>query len=280
MRIRCCRTWASDDAPCLGRPDIGDAKPLDGWLNPTNLRFALEGEQVGGERRAWQTGGWARQRPCFVWLERQPGLAIDLLTGTAQADALFFTEALRFKPGSGLFCSLTGRLAPGLRAAALEQGAVSAGRKGRLACFRPAPSVHPDWLHVMDGRHLPDAVEGADERFWLLAITPAHLPDPRRPLARTSWPDGVEVVVEAALTGKLEAMGGFDITSGRPRPNRMYVPAGSAWLIRLRGGSPDSRAAVLRALHDRHPLGDPAEAAMGFGHTLVGRGPLTTEQVA
>lgn len=268
----------ADETPCLGRPDLGVMAPSEGWIGPTNLRLALSGEGET-QSRAWRPDQWSSDRPPFVHTESQSGLAIDPETGTARHNALFFAHALRFSPGSGLFGSLSGSLASDLRPAALTEGAVQAGRKGRLVCFRPVPALHEDWIAVQEGRHLPDGPD-EDECFWLVALTPAFLSDPRYPLGRASDSGrrNVTITIEAALTGPLQTLGGFDMVSGRPRPNRLYVPAGSAWLFRLSGGTPKDRGAVLRSLHDRHCLGDPIEAAMGFGHTLVGRGPLNTEQ--
>ncbi len=264
-----------DATPALGRPDAGALSAAEGWIGPANLRAALEGE--ASEPR-WVPNQWTPGRPRFVNAETQPGLAINPQTGTAQHDALYFAQALRFASGSGLFGILQGPLATGLRAQSLTQGAVQTGRKGRLAAFRPVPSLHPDWTHVMQGRHLPETVDKGQDRFWLLALTPAFLTDPRQPLDRFTASGDVTVTVEAALTGAPMTVGGFEMASGRPRPNRLYVPAGSVWLIRLDGGTPEARAATLRALNNHHPLGDPTEAAMGFGHTLVGRGPWSTEQ--
>lgn len=265
----------ADATPALGRPDAGALSPVEGWIGPANLRAALEGEASG---RRWDPTQWTMGRPPFVHTETQPGLAIDHEKGIAQHDRLYFAQALRFASESGLFGSLQGPLAAGLSTQALTQGAVPAGRKGRLAAFRAVSSLHPDWTFVMQGRHLPDTVDRDKQCFWLVALTPAFLTDPHRPLDRFIASGDVAVSVEAALTGAPMTVGGFEMASGRPRPNRLYVPAGSVWLIRLDGGTPDTRAATLRALNNHHPLGDPTEAAMGFGHTLVGRGPLSTEQ--
>lgn len=83
--------------------------------------------------------------------------------------------------------------------------------------------------------------------------------------------------VVTALTGRPVTLGGFDLTTGGPRPNRAYVPGGSAWLVEVTGGSPEERRDRLVALHDRHPLGPAEEARFGFGHTLVGLGPKPLE---
>jgi hypothetical protein len=61
-------------------------------------------------------------------------------------------------------------------------------------------------------------------------------------------------------------------------PVFLDVPAGSAWLIQVSGGDPERRRKRLLALHDAHPLGPREEAVLGFGYTLVGLGPLSTEE--
>lgn len=256
--------------PAFGRPDLGGGRTLTGWIGPTALRRVVEanrGDDVLFDGCCDQVN---RPWPPFVYRETHPGLAIDRATGTAQDNALYFTHALRFTPGSGFYEEFAGVLPSRLRDRALSDGAGQIGRKGRLARLVAAPRMHPDWDAVMEGAHLPEEVADRDE-FWLLALTPVFLTDPRTP-ALHDLPGGrVTVTIRAALTGKLETVGGFDLASGRPRPNRRLVPAGSAWRIRLSGGTARDRAATLRALHNHHPLGDRAEAAMGFGHTLIGR---------
>jgi len=279
---------ADSDACFVGRPDLGRPGLLGGWIGPRNLAHVFGG---GRERtRRWDWADWHADRPPFVRIERQPGLVIEPGQATARHDMLYFAEALRLEAGGGFLGRLDGFLAAPLRAGALSEGAGQAGRKGRLVRFWPVEDLHPDWESVLRGDHLPKAIAEQD-RFWLVAVTPVRLDDaegnpnsadavgtPGQPVFRTLRSAGVAVRVEAALVGPPLILGGFDLSRGRPRPNRAYVPAGSAWLIGLTGGRPETRADALRSLHDRHPLGRAAEAAMGFGHTLVALGPRETAQ--
>jgi CRISPR/Cas system CMR-associated protein Cmr3 (group 5 of RAMP superfamily) len=269
------------ECPLFGRPDLGDAKPLGGWIGPTNLRYALGRDG----RLTWNKDQWQARHPPFVKTESQPGLAIDPKRATARHGMLYFTQALRFERGSGLLGRLQGPLDDRLSAGSLTQGAAQAGRKGRLVAFRAIDRFDADWEHVVQGKHLPAQVEDG-ERFWLVAITPVRLDDKastssetsKHPVLNANVPGEVRIEFQAALTGRAFPIGGYQIADGKPRPNRLYLPAGSAWLIQIRGGSPAARRAALLTLHDRHPLGPANEAAMGFGHTLVGLGPLTTEE--
>lgn len=260
--------------PLLGRPGLKKAEPLGGWIGPANLRYALSGEGCAN----WERRQWASTYPPFVTSEFQPGLAIDNANASARHGMLYFNQALRFAAGSGFYGRLHAALPAELDAAALTQGAVLAGRKGRLAAFCPVGKLDPDWAHILAGEHLPKAVpDGA--RFWLLAITPARIEeDVRHPKLDARIPAGVRVEPRAALTGRAVTLGGYDMVARAPRANRLYVPAGSAWLIEVRGGSDATRREALLAMHNRHPLGHRDDAAFGFGHTLVGLGPRTTEE--
>ena len=265
---------SDSSAPVLGRPDQIDSEPLGGWIGPINLLFALAGE--GG--RQWDAREWGGALPPVVREEFQPGLAIDSAGSTGRHGLLYFAEALRFKPGSGLYGGLdTLSLSPPLTMRALTEGCQQAGRKGRLVLFRPVERLDPAWDAIMQGVHLPDDVTDG-QAFWLVSLTPARIDDPSRPIVRASLPPGVRVDIVAAQTGRAFPLGGYEMATGRPRPNRLYVPGGSAWLVRVQGGTAEARRDALTALHDRHTLGAENEAAMGFGHTLVGLGPMTTEE--
>ena len=93
----------------------------------------------------------------------------------------------------------------------------------------------------------------------------------------TALPRDVRVRIHAALTGTPQIIGGYAMASGSSRPNRVYVPAGSAWWCTLEGGDTHQGAATLRLLNNAHTLGEPREALFGFGHTLVGLGPTIEE---
>ncbi|MBX3670656.1 MAG: hypothetical protein KF778_19820 [Rhodocyclaceae bacterium] len=262
----------------LGRPEFGALKSMSGWVGPRNLLAALSGEGA----LDWDAEQWWRERPPFVHREIRPGLAVDGGTATARHGMLYFAGALRFAAGSGLYGRLDARLDKRLDLSTLSHGAVQAGRKGRIAVLTPVEALDADWQKIMNGSHLPAAVEDG-ARFWLYALTPAR-PDatPDREdalgLARGGrLPAAVRVKLCAALTGRPQVIGGYRLADRTPRPNLLYHPAGSAWLIELSGGSAEQRRDALHALHDRHPLAPQADAAMGFGHTLVGIGPKIME---
>jgi hypothetical protein len=251
----------------LGRPEEGLTNPLTGWIGPDNLEFAL-----GGGRGSWREEQYAAPLPPFVCKERQAGVAIDGETGTARQGMLYFLESLRFERGSGLIGSLQGPVHDRLREAALTDSAGTAGRRGRVVLFEEVTRVHAAWERVMRGDHLP-AEPVPDATFWLVLLTPVRLDNVRDLVFSVSLPSGIQLTIVGALTGPPIIAGGYRMATGSSRENRPYVPAGSAWLFHLTGGTAESRREYLMRLHDRHTLGPPEEAAFGFGHTVVGCGP-------
>jgi CRISPR-associated protein Cmr3 len=251
-----------------GQPDLeSEHELLGGWLGPSNLYAALAGADK------WNARHYSPSLPPFVWQEQQPGLAIDPDTGTAHAGMLYFLSSLRFRYRTGLLGNLSGSLDDRLLPSALTASVGSAGRKGRLVSFTPAESFHPDWSRVMAGDYLPAEVTEEDT-FWLVTLTPVRLPGaPVQFELRVTARDNARPRILAALTGRPVTLGGYQMATGQGRPNRLYVPAGSAWLIRIDGGTPESRAEVLRQLHNAHRMGDPNEAGFGCGHTVVGIAP-------
>lgn len=257
-----------EDVAWLGRPRSGaDCKPLSGWIGPDNLRRAL----AGASPETWDPRQHRRGLPPFVRKEAQPGIALDRDRNTARDAMLYRLDALRFEAGGGWYGRFSGALDERITDHALTDGAANAGRKGRVVAFEPAPEPVEAWRSVCRGEHLKDTDPGG--AFWLLLLSPVHLADPRRPALHVTLPGGVRPVFRAALTGPPVVIGGYAMVGSRPRPNLAYVPAGSAWLFGLEGGSADQRRAVLAILNDGHVLGDPEAARFGFGHTLVGIGP-------
>ena len=130
--------------------------------------------------------------------------------------------------------------------------------------LQAAGTLDPAWNDLRCGNHLAKTAESP--LFWLVALTPARMKDPRQPLTRL--PPGT--TVRAALVGAPIVLGGLSMVGGDSRSNRAYVPAGSAWLIEI-AGKPPERLEALRRLNDGPSIGDPEDHCFGFGHTLVGR---------
>lgn len=271
----------------LGQPRENATNPLDGWLSPRGLRWALS---AANKRGPWQPKDYEPKWPHFIKLERSTGLEIDTNTGTAKDGMLYFADVLRFAHPSGFAGWLDAPLPASIPSDALTRGSLCAcGWRSRPAILEPLPKLDPDFESLLKGDHLPERVE-EEQAFFLLALTPVPCnpsekvelgveKDVRRDVG---WPRDVEIRVLASMTGRPRVIGGLEMASKRARPNRSYWPAGSAWLFVLRGGgSGDSgssaRARALRVLNDAHVLGSRNDASFGYGHTLVGVGPKLNE---
>jgi CRISPR type III-B/RAMP module-associated protein Cmr3 len=262
----------------LADPALNAVEPLGGWLSPRGLRWALSRE---ADRGPWRGGDHcARTLPPFVKRQQLAGIEVDVETGTAKDGMLFSAGVLRFRTSSGLAGWLSASLPPGIPADALARGDLATcGWRSRPVVLDALPPIDPDFEHVIQGGHLPgDATEA--QGFFLVALTPApcavgqsSIDAVERSITGYSrWPAAVEVRVLASMTGVPHVIGGLETVSRRPRPNRSYWEAGSAWIFVLRGGTPATRAEALRVLNDAHILGG-KEASFGYGHTLVGVGP-------
>ncbi len=256
----------------LGRPETGECKPMTGWVAPGALKQALTLTDHDSPLD-WRNKQWTDEPlPPFVRHEFQPGLAIEPGSATASHGLLYFLEAIRFEADSGLLGDFSASLPSRLDDSALEEGAALFGRKGRLVSFHGVDRLDSDWEDVMTGRHLPEEVTEMD-CFWLVTLTPVRLENSLQLTPRESFAGGVYMETLAALTGPPLTLGGFSIAEINARPNRLYLPAGSAWAVCIRGGNSETRAGALRVLNNRNPFGPTYEAAMGFGHIVVGRAP-------
>ncbi|NKC15560.1 MAG: hypothetical protein GKR94_26195 [Gammaproteobacteria bacterium] len=267
----------------LGRPDEGAVKALGGWLTPANLRHALSagGHHSNGDP-PWCAAGHACGLPPFVHRETRPGLALE--DGSARDGMLYFLDTVRFHDAdgaraglyghAGFYGHIEGKCDERIPANALIATLGAAGRKARPAAFEPIPPLVADFENLCNDDHLPATVHEKD-CFWLVILTPVALDDPAMPLP--AGRDGVRLESLGLLTGPALTIGGYRYADASTRPNRSYLPAGSCWLIRLRGADPERRARILRTLNNAHLLGDEKEAAFGFGHTLVGLAPPCEE---
>ena len=222
-----------EDLLLSGRPELDAGKPPGGWIGPENLRFALEGEDYG----EWRDDRHAKEFPPFVAEEDQPGVAIDPDTGSSMQGMLYALKSLRFEHNAGFAGWFDGIADDRIPNGAMAGGTVGAGRKNRAAVVEKTADTHPDWRHIFEGRHLPREPE-ENRLFWLAATGPVAVADPLRPEIAAQPPEGVRIFVRGMVAGKPRVMGGFQMATGRTRPNRLYLPGGSAWLVQIAGGSP------------------------------------------
>lgn len=77
--------------------------------------------------------------------------------------------------------------------------------------------------------------------------------------------NGIELMIEAAVIGKVHREGGWDMQNHKPRPVKSFIPAGSAWYCRLT--QPYDWQTLNKCLHG-HCIGH--DTALGRGQLLLG----------
>lgn len=273
------------DAYWVGSPRVKPADNSPTWV-PTSVldRILTTGDTLDVADEAWFLP-WKERRasevsdfagPPFVKWDTAPGVAISSGKRSAVDGMLYTLEMLRFAPGSGLLVSLSASLTSPLRGAALEDGVGRAGRKGQTAAFESATDrLDASWSALIDSDHLRRAVE-REELFWLYLGTPAKIANPYKDVLSAicdEAPKSISIELLSVMIGAPQVIGGLAADGGRPRENALYARPGSGWLLRVKGGRPEERLALLNRFHGRSSLGPKKEQAFGFGFTLVGRGP-------
>jgi CRISPR-associated protein Cmr3 len=255
----------------VGVPELGRAQPAEGWVSAAVMDKLLRGTWHPNRRLSNEVH---HPFPPCVEEERRAGLAVDSKTAAAREGLLYFRKQLRFSPKGGLAGGLEVSSWPSeVDPEALTTGMGRLGAGAGTVSFSMLPKQTSEWGSIINGEHLPERLE-AGERAWLLLATPAALGgNPIVPVLPSPPFEEVTIRVRAALLGKALVLGGLSIRGrGRvePRPNRPYVPAGSAWLIQIEGGTAEQRAMTLRSLHNRCTLGREEERPFGTGRTFVG----------
>ena len=128
-------------------------------------------------------------------------------------------------------------------------------------------NIHPDWQAIREGAYLPQSIDAEAFDFWLYVASPLYLEDPSQPPIDIS---GLTITVRASLLNKPIWQGGYDMANRCWKANRPHIPGGSAWLLRMTGGTPNTRADALKKLHNTCTLVDEQRAAFGEGRTFVG----------
>lgn len=252
-----------------------------GWLRDADL---LELLTSGNLRRA------PRSHPPFVAPETRVGLALDGESRTAKAAMLYFRQTRRFSgvpAGDGSPRYAAGGFAATLRSDTalparagggdvLSGGTLALGRRSRPLAVRPLPAFSEAWRQIVGGGHLPspsveDYPDGVEA--WMILASPVFLDgspqlgSPTAPVVAALYDCRVEVL--AAVLGAPIVVGGLDATTGAPKPNRPFLPAGSAWRIRVTGPTPAARHGALLALHHQTTLGAAGDRSFGCGRTWI-----------
>ena len=165
------------------------------------------------------------------------GIAVDPARATAAAGMIYATRMLALCPGVCLYAEVRGPTAA-LDLFPPSGTVIALGGEGRRAAVTPEGDL-PNWP-----RFHPHG-DGA----LLILTTPALF---------GGWgPQGAKLLA-AAVAGH-EAVSGWDLARGGPKPNRFAVPAGSVYFLQPGSAAPASGG-----------LGAPEDAALGWGSYLQG----------
>lgn len=266
----------AEEARARMRWDVGeiDHAPLvdsragtaQGYVGPDGLCALLGGEEPSADQI--RTG-----LPDFVARETRTGLRVEPQREVAEEGMLYSLGYRRFADNSGLAIRFSGRLHDEVDPGALTRGTTSIGGKSRVARLLSVRSWSAAFAAALEPSHLPAEPEDKD-RFWLWTTTSVPLEQPWAPQFAVPSLGDATLKIVTAVVGQAESIGGFTLAEDRSLGSAYHVPAGSAWLVELRGGQPNERGTLLRTLHNAFPFrSDPALSAMGFGHTLVSRMP-------
>ena len=212
----------------LWRYGRGTVEAAPDFLKPSGLHCFLEG---------------CVPEPCDLVpkkdvyeFEDRTGIGVDPKKNTAAERAIYGIQMLSLKPKAGLCAELSG---PAIALGPLMAGPIlmKFGGEGRQVIVR-AEQRHIDW---------PDVPRISGKGRLVLLTTPAWF---------NGWePSGLDPV--AAAVGHHQAVSGWDLAKGGPKPNRFMVPAGSVYFLQPDAQVPDALVAD-------------EDASVGWGSFLEG----------
>jgi CRISPR-associated protein Cmr3 len=196
----------------------------DGFLKLSGLRCFLEGETPEADELVPHSALYAR--------DNRTGIGVDPSRNTAAESLIYAISLLALKRDAGLCAEVRGPVAV-LKLLEGEQVLMKFGGEGRHVAIR-AEERGVDW---------PQLRPEPDKGRLVLLTTPAWF---------NGWkPPDLEPV--AATVGGYQAVSGWDLAKGGPKPNRFMVPAGSVYFL-----SPGAK--VSDAL-----VNNEEDAALGWG---------------
>ncbi len=178
-------------------------------------------EECGLLRSGKEVKDWsdlAQRLPSFILPDRRTGIGLNSQTGTVQQGMIYSAEflSLLWRPQQDLQCALYVEVSLPQEKWPKEIKTLHLG--GEMRHVRVVPKWFSAWesLRVeVQPKHKP----------YLVLTTPA--------LCSSGWlPQALEGVVEAAAVSGYEAVSGWDLVRGGPKPSRFALPAGSVFFLK------------------------------------------------
>lgn len=225
----------SAPTPCLlGLDDEPGKDEAELWLAEADLHRYFRGATVAGvpARELFQR-------------ESRFGIGLDRQRHTTTEGALYEAEFIRPCRDVGLLVEVEGY--PGWP----RSGVLRIGGEGRAAQFEQVDAL--PW---------PAPPQPLPPRFKLYFATPASFSAGWQP--RDGWGQFFlgRVQLVAAAVGRYESVGGFDLATGRHKPARRYVPAGSVYYFQAEGAAQPRPDLVQAAVTE-------TGAEIGFGQVFI-----------
>lgn len=247
------------------KQDAAGAKPLaDAWLTKEGLQQVLQGKIPAKETIYHSDRLFSR--------ESRLGIGRNNLHRTAITGLLYQTRHLRPQAGLAVELDVDG-LDPALQALLPQHASIRFGAEGRVAAVAQCqPPAFPSAPKADTTTHELILILLTDARLdqWL----PDGFKPEKQDQARVWKGDlyGVELTIVAAVLGKTQREGGWDLaagganTAGAPRAVESLIPAGSAWYCQVSGN-------IKQAIQTLHGKQIGQDQALGRGVLAVGLWP-------
>ncbi len=174
----------------------------DEFLRPDGLRAYLEGGVPGVDKLV--------EAKDLYGADSRVGIGVNTATGTAAMGLIYSVDLLALKPGVEFYAEVSGHKSA-LVPLTEERPMLRWGGEGRSVAVHAAQASHR-W---------PDVASKVGRGRIILLTTPAAL---------GGWkPEGM-TLVSAAVRGS-QAVSGWDLARGGPKPTRFMVPAGTVLFL-------------------------------------------------
>ena len=212
----------------LWRYNREGAEAVEGFLKPCGLRHFLDGGLPDPQDLV--------PTSALYELDSRTGIGIDPQNNSAVEGSIYGIRMLVLKPKAGLYAEVSGpanTLAPLTNKPLMKFG---------------GESKHVVVRILQQGADWPSVPSVPSKGRLVLLTTPAHF---------NGWKPSC-IKPAAAAVGGHQAVSGWDLAKGGPKPNRFMVPAGSTYF--LKPGDPEPNGSLVNS----------DDAQVGWGKFLVG----------